>query len=119
MFLLQIDPSHLNLGYRSFYTEQSQVAKIYREFIRDLVLALTNNISKIDADVNAIVNLEKEIAKVNLLIYPVVHTFIFHIYILQHHRISDGQSIGRNIRTTIKNLSKTTNANVTVLIFFL
>jgi len=80
-FLIQIDPSHLNLGYRRFYTQKSQVAKIYRKFIRDLVLEMTNNTSMIDADVNAIVNLEKQIAKVNLLRYPVVHIFIFHICI--------------------------------------
>ncbi len=67
MFLLQIGPSHLDLGYRGFYTEGSQLAPIYRQFIRDLVLALLNNPSMIDSDVNDIFNFEKEIAKVNSL----------------------------------------------------
>ncbi len=81
MFLLQISPSHLNLGYRSFYTEKSRFAKIYRQFMRDLVWALTNRTLMIDADVNAIFHLEKEIAKVNLLEYFVLDTFIVHMYI--------------------------------------
>jgi hypothetical protein len=67
MFLLQIGPSHLDLGYRGFYTEGSRLAPIYRQFIRDLVLALLNNSPMIDSDVNEIFNFEKEVAKVNLL----------------------------------------------------
>jgi hypothetical protein len=79
MYRIQISPSHLNLGYRGFYTE-NQLAKIYRQFIRDVVLALTNHTSMIYADVNDIFNFEKEIAKVNLLRYLVLHTCISHTY---------------------------------------
>lgn len=59
----------MNLGYRGFYTDKSALALIYRQFIQDFVLELSNQSSVIDADINDMFNLEKDIAKVYLLIY--------------------------------------------------
>lgn len=63
-YRLKLSPSQTNFGYPAFYTKQSSLAKIYQQFMKDIVLLLTNEISMIDSDIQEIFHLEKQIIQV-------------------------------------------------------
>jgi len=62
--MLQIGQSSLGLIDRSYYVNESEVTKAYRTFMKNLALALTNDTSMIDNDVNNIFEFEKTISQV-------------------------------------------------------
>lgn len=87
---IRLGQSGLALGSRENYFSESDVTRAYREFIRKLARALTNDTSMIDKDVNEIYTFEQTIAR-----------FV---------RTSNGESI----RTTIDHLPTTINTNVSI-----
>ncbi len=90
---IRISQNNLALGDRNYYFNESDVTRAYRQFMRELALALTNDTSMIENDVNATYTFEQTIAK----------------YVWTAAEQS-AQS-DKTIRTTISNLSSAINAS--------
>jgi predicted metalloendopeptidase len=93
---IRISQSALALGNRNYYFNESDVTRAYRQFMRDLALALTNDTSMIETDVNDIYKFEQRIAR-----------FVW-------TAAEQSAQSDKTIRTTISNLSSAINANVSI-----
>ncbi|CAF0819256.1 unnamed protein product [Rotaria sordida] len=91
--VIRIGQSDLILGIRSIYERESPITIAYRQCMHDIVLALTNDTSMINDDINAIFELEQRIAK-------------------YHWTIAEQMAhVDESIRTTLGNLSRTLDVN--------
>ncbi|CAF3720549.1 unnamed protein product [Rotaria sp. Silwood1] len=81
------------MGTRSIYEHESPITIAYRRCIHEIALALTNDTSMINDDINAIFELEQRIAK-------------------NHWTMAEQRTrIDESIHTTLGNLSRTLNVN--------
>jgi predicted metalloendopeptidase len=93
---VRISQNVLALGDRNYYFNESDVTRAYRQFMRDLALALANDTSMIEDDVNDIYTLEQTIAR-----------FVW-------TAAEQSAQSNKTIRTTISNLKSAINANVSI-----
>ncbi|CAF1105914.1 unnamed protein product, partial [Rotaria sordida] len=91
--IIAIAQGDLALSIRSIYESENPITIAYRQFMYEIVLALTNDTSMINDDVNATFELEKQIAKYHWTVAELV------------------AHIDENIRTTLGNVSRTLNVN--------
>ena len=93
---IRISQNGLALGDRNNYFNEINVTRAYRQFMRDLSLALTNDTSMIENDVNDTYTFEQTIAR-----------FVW-------TPAEQSAQSDKTIRTTISNLSSSINANVSI-----
>ncbi|CAF0838473.1 unnamed protein product [Rotaria sordida] len=63
MYNIEIGQSDLALGQKQYYANETNITIAYRQLIRELAMALGNDTSMIDQDVNDIFEFEKNISK--------------------------------------------------------
>jgi predicted metalloendopeptidase len=93
---IRVSQNSLALGDRNYYFNESDVTRAYRQFMRDLALALTNDTSMIEDDVNNTYTFEQTIARFVLT------------------AAEQSAQSNKTIRTTIDNLSTVIGANVSI-----
>jgi membrane metallo-endopeptidase-like protein 1 len=100
---IRISQNSLALGDRNYYFNENDVTRAYQQFMGDLALALTNDTSMIEDDVNDIYTFEQTIAR-----------FVW-------TAAEQSAQSDKTIRTTIGNLSSAINASVSISLrlFFL
>ena len=64
-YRLKLSASPTSFGYKAFYTTSLSLARIYQQFMRDIITLLANDRSMIDRDIQEIFNLEKQIIQVD------------------------------------------------------
>ncbi|CAF0891456.1 unnamed protein product [Rotaria sordida] len=91
VYNIEIGQSDLALGQKQYYANETNITIAYRQLIRELAMALGNDTSMIDHDVNDIFEFEKNISK--------------------YHWTDDEQRAryDETVRTTFNNLSLTFN----------
>lgn len=79
--MIQIGQSDLGLLDRSYYLNESDVTKAYRQYIRNFALAFATDKSMINSDVAAIFEFEKKIAMVIISYY----SHVLHLMTRAYH----------------------------------